>query len=435
VVMGTVTHRRISAILVALGAISSLTVYPAGQCLGKQSEPRKIALDPSSRPDITISDLSVTDGKTRSGSTILVKFRPRITGVVAGSFACDVHLTADRNRTTDKTRIATRMVRPGVSHDTEPMVVEYTVPVGSKERRDYVVVVADPDNQIEESNERNNDAAKSLVAVDKPAGPARAQTPTFESGVAVDHLVLSKTSAMNDEHINVLFDIKNTGQTRLTEIPYEIYLEAEQYVVTSNGRILTVPARIPLQGGVARNLAPGSTTPMNVEIVVPWNLIPAPTGNKLHVKLDSAWRMGDDRSDNAAFVNILITVDKRPDFALTLTGRDVGNTVSYGALCKKATISYQITNAGNRLAPDSKCMIIVTKKENLGWQQVGVDEIRVGRLHSGESIDESLSFTVREGNYGRYRVVIYADSGCDYVESAEMNNSMQVLVDVPDPTP
>jgi len=425
-------------ILITLAIVSVLTIGIAYRCTAKQAEQRsqEKAPDVRHKPDITIADLAVSECKTKSGGVIRVQYRPRVTGRVSNGFVCDVHFTSDPKSTTRKNRIATQAVAPkGPAR--AMIMIEHAVSAAELTGQRYVVVIADPDNEVSESNENNNRASKPTTTLERPTTAAQGQRPEMVSGVALENLALSKTSAADDERVLVTFGVRNTGQTRLVEVPFTIYLETQSRVRMPDNTMRTVTDFDVVDEGVVRDIAIGATKSTAGGFLVPWNLTPTEGGNRVLVDLDPNWR--DDSSDNRASANLVIRVSKRPDLVVSISDQQVVSALDPGSTqpYKKAKFKVTVRNAGNRMVPGSTFAVHHTRRV-LGSnprEQIGTTELPVGRLHSGEAYEKNLVFKVHEGQYGIHDFHVVADSDSQYIESSETNNSASAGLNVTDPTP
>lgn len=378
---------------------------------------------PKIRPDLQVTSLILANSTSCTSCRLSYEFSVRNPGGAVSSFDVDVYFA--RGVTRSFLKASNRVMRVpvrGLPSGGRNLVLRkhFTIPAGTRNGRYFVIVVADPDKNVTESNENNNKKSQQVTIT--TSMPRMMATARPKPDLVVESLNLSKTDIYPGETIRVQFGIRNTGDADSSRNAYKIKLKA-----SNNPTSLTLGTLLDDHVG---KISKGGISIVERSVTIPKSA-PSGRGRSIWVMADSIRRVAEKNENN----NIAQTpIDlKRPLCDLKITS--IVTVPTRAKIGDRIEIKFKELNrfrgplgAATSLA-GAHYIQVKLEYENTERRNVErvMRNIRVSSL-KGEEERELTTHITLPGDMGYIRcfIEVITDSRGQVREHSEDNNSRRI---------
>ncbi|HUT27293.1 MAG TPA: CARDB domain-containing protein [Methanomassiliicoccales archaeon] len=275
-----------------------------------------------------------------------------------------------------------------------------------------ITVEVDGDHEVNESNENNNVATKSVNVLDYP--DLVASSVSFMVGG------LATNSAYIGEEVTLKATIFNVGESVAEQFDVAFWLNDAEIIGVVRVDTLSVGASKTISMVWVAEIVSGQGIYQNNTITV---IVNPPTDSMF----DHMNEMDDDVNDNNRASQVLQVIDNRPDMALkNVLIQSVGANVTSGVIGEKITILFDVENVGIIDATNVKVEVYLRNEtlDILLYSQVRNFEV-------GEILQYSTNWVINATS-GNYSLVIMVDAG-DESESDNNLIDLDFTIAVPNP--
>ncbi|AUT03510.1 peptidase S8 [Nostoc sp. CENA543] len=264
----------------------------------------------------------------------------------------------------------------------------------------YLLLQADGNGEISESNETNNVTAKAITIA---APDLIVQNPS------------NPTSANIGTAISLSYQLKNQGNGNAGFHFTNFYLSQDQTL--SNDDVY-------LGFDTISSLAPSAVTSRSTSLTIRSNTVP---GNYyLLYRADGDGKIREsNENNNVAARAITITA---PDLVI-----ENATSASSAAIGATLQVNYQLKNQGNGIAGGSKTSFYLSRDGAFGDDDIylGIETEASASVTPGASISRSTAITlVPTINPGKYYLIFKADGAGSVAESNESNNGIYITTQI-----
>jgi hypothetical protein len=254
--------------------------------------------------------------------------------------------------------------------------------------------------------------------------------PEFRKDLSMEEVVVSKTRIPKGELFNVTFDVRNLGNTQISQVSYTIYL------ALSSGNLS-------LHTGDIHNLLPGSLTGIKREVTIPLRDA-IPTGYAyIKAMIDSKNDIAEENeNNNSAQVQVYVQAALPPDSPaccpdLVVSDLRLNGEPQPGELFD---VDFSIKNIGTEPSPQCRYETSLasygtipgislpgggTLPAHQGWQVLDRRTYDVRELNPQQVTSGTLRFRMPEERT-RIKITLTVDPTNAVRESRDTNNSRDI---------